>query len=358
MAGNSGSTAYCYENSGSGSTHSPPATPGSRNTSIGSDSSEDNFEEGRDSEGSGPNKSYGAQIKVCAHSRDVTLAEDLLRRMQERKQEISVDTYNSIIHTCTQAGEMARAEMYLEYMEECGLEPNMVSYNSVINACADQGDAARAERWLLRMVARGLKPNVVTYGTICKVFARQGAVQQIESIMKMLEDSGTPLNEYFYASLISACGACTPPDPTRAEKALADLVQGGLRPHSVKRALARVVGDRRTAQLLEHFSRTGAGAGAIPPGLQSDMGQAMLPPPFPMDAMSLRQIGGIAALAPADGSPMRTAPQGVPMPGAPAMLPTPSGGCSAAEPPPSSPYVRYVPGATLLHFSHLVTAES
>jgi pentatricopeptide repeat protein len=302
--------------------------------------------------------------------------------MQERKQDISVDTYNSIIHTCTQAGEMARAEKYLEYMEECGLEPNMVSYNSVINACADQGDAVRAERWLLRMVARGLKPNVVTYGTICKVFARQGAVQQIESIMKLLEDGGTPLNEYFYASLISACGACTPPDPVRAEKALTDLVQGGLRPHSVKRALARVVGDRRTAQLLEHFSRTGAGAGAIPPGspsaqlfscsvaelsgFQTDMGQAMLLPPFPMDALSLRQPGGIAAFAPVD-SPMRTAPQvplgmstpptTVPMPGAPAMLPTPSGGCSAAEPP-SSPYVRYVPGATLRHFSHLVTAAS
>merc|ERR1719401_1232153 len=113
-----------------------------------------------------------------------------------------------------------------------------------MNACAAHGYAAEAERWLLRMVGEGWQPNLVTYGTICKVFARQGAVQQIEGIMKMLDDSGTPLNEYFYASLISACGAVTPADPARAERALVDLVRRGLRPQSVKRALARVVGDR------------------------------------------------------------------------------------------------------------------
>jgi pentatricopeptide repeat protein len=330
--------------------------------------------------------------------------------MQERKQEISVDTYNSIIHTCTQAGDMTRAEQYLEHMEDCGLEPNLVSYNSVINACADQGDAARAEQWLHRMVARGMKPNLVTYGTICKVFARQGGVQQIVGIMKMLEDGGTPLNEYFYASLISACGACTPPDPSRAERSLAELVQRGLRPHSVKRALARVVGDRRTAQLLEqvtlkqarqpslpghsavepssascHLStqqrflgHAGAGnshQGQHRPDVRDDMSHVLVPgvpaftapSPFPMAAPCM-QMDSSFAFAPLANTPARAAAQAsleanastaVPDPSVPTTVPTPFSGCPAADllSKPSTSYVKYVPGATLLRACHLATAE-
>eukprot|EP00972_Heterocapsa_arctica_P095910 14152171-Heterocapsa_arctica.AAC.1 len=66
--------------------------------------------------------------------------------------------------------------------------------------------------------------------------------------MAQLEQDGLVLNEYFYASLISACGACSPPNCVRAEKALFEMVSHGLRPKSVKRALDRVVGSRRTQQ--------------------------------------------------------------------------------------------------------------
>lgn len=72
------------------------------------------------------------------------------------------------------------------------------------------------------------------------------------------------MNPYFYAALISACGAATPPDLKRAETAVHDLVKHGLRPQSVKRALARVLGMARVKNIFarlakqEHqsFSRT------------------------------------------------------------------------------------------------------
>jgi len=205
--------------------------------------------------------SPGSAIKICAHNGNVAMAEELFRAM-EANSELSVSAYNALIHTCTQAGDVERVEWHLHTMRERGFEPTLVTFNSVINACAMLGDAVRAEKWLLEMVRAGIQPNHVTYGTICKVFARQGGVKQIESIMQVLESNGTPLNEYFFASLISACGVANPPDPARAERALAEMVRHGLRPQSVKRALARVVGNRRTTQLFEGLGRASSAAAA------------------------------------------------------------------------------------------------
>lgn len=203
--------------------------------------------------------SPGSAIKMCAHNGNIAMAEELFSKM-EAKSDLNVEAYNALIHTCTQAGDVDRVEWHLQSMRERGFEPTLVTYNSVINACAMLGDAVRAEKWLLEMVRAGIQPNYVTYGTICKVFARQGGVKQIESIMQVLEGNGTPLNEYFFASLISACGVAEPPDPARAERALAQMVRHGLRPQSVKRALARVVGNRRTTQLFEGLGRASSAA--------------------------------------------------------------------------------------------------
>jgi len=193
---------------------------------------------------------FDSLIKGCAHTGDIDRAERLLAMMAEGNQAPSLSNFNAVVHVCTQAGDVERAKVYLRHMEDMGLNPDTVTYNLVINSCACQNDAEEAEKWLKHMIRRGLKPNEVTYGTICKVLARQGAFERIEEIMMQLEVTGTTLNEYFYASLISSCGACNPPNLLRAEKALWELIARGLRPKSVKRALARVLGERRTQQLF------------------------------------------------------------------------------------------------------------
>mmetsp|Transcript_37144 Transcript_37144/g.93158 ORF Transcript_37144/g.93158 Transcript_37144/m.93158 type:complete len:450 (-) Transcript_37144:277-1626(-) len=196
-----------------------------------------------------------AQLKACAHSGDVALAEKLMCQILEEEVEaVTVDMYNYVIHACATAHNAERAESHIGSMEKLGLDPNLVTYNSMINACAALGDAARAESWLLRMVTRGVQPSYVTYGTICKVFARKGMVSQVQAIMDMIERNEGSLNEYFYASLIAACGAATPPNETSAIRAFSDLVARGLRPQSVKRALERVIGQHKTGQLFSSLS--------------------------------------------------------------------------------------------------------
>merc|ERR1719464_1880801 len=101
---------------------------------------------------------------------------------------------------------MQRARQYWQRMEEVGLEPNLVSYNTVINACAILGEASKAVTWLACMTEKGITPDLVTYSTLCKAFAREGKADVVEDIMRWLDASGYELNEYFFASLISACG--------------------------------------------------------------------------------------------------------------------------------------------------------
>jgi len=213
---------------------------------------------------SSDSSSLGTQLKNSAHNGDVAATEQLLMRMEQDGSDLTVETYNYVIHACATAHNVERAEYHVNRMESKGFEPNLVTFNSMVNACATIGDAARAETWLRRMVERGVPPSQVTYGTLCKVFARQGQVSQVRAVMDMVERSGMALNEYFYASLIAACRVSTPPNVQEAVRAFEDLVAHGLRPQSVKRALERVVGQRRTAQLFATVGTTSASAPAAP----------------------------------------------------------------------------------------------
>jgi pentatricopeptide repeat protein len=198
---------------------------------------------------------YETTIKRCAHHGDVEGAEQLLRRMRADGHTLPLRVWNLMVNACTQAGDIARAELYVDVMEQSGLGTDLITYNSVINGFANLGDGLRVQHWFRKLLQRGLEPNDVTYGTICKVFARQGNVEKIERIMCALDAEGKPLNEYFYALFICACGTSMPPCLERIEGALQDLVRRGLRPQSVRSALVRAVGHERARQLLRRLRR-------------------------------------------------------------------------------------------------------
>lgn len=93
--------------------------------------------------------------------------------------------------------------------------------------------------------------------------------------MYRYEQTGGALNEYFYATLISACGAAQPIDKDGAVVVFWELVARGLKPHSVKRALERAVGIRRTAQLFAELpsvvseGEPAPSRGQTPPGVDA-----------------------------------------------------------------------------------------
>lgn len=228
--------------------------------------------------------SHRALIKACAHLGDYQKAEQLFQRILDQG-DSAASTFNTMIHTCTQTGNIEGAERYFMIMEEKGLEPCAVTFNTLINACAAQGDTEKAERWLMRMLDRQVTPNEITYGTLCKAFARQGNVEKVKHILGVLQSSGHSLNEYFYASLISACGVAQPPDKETAEEAFAEFVRRGYKPQRVRRVLARVVGDRRAAQLLNNTSGSSIADGCFP-AQASRPRAARAPPQFGPQSVS------------------------------------------------------------------------
>lgn len=207
--------------------------------------------------------SYNTIIKACARRGDAEQAEKVLKHMLEEGHVCSLSTYNAMIHACTQTGDIARAERYFRLMGENNVAPDSITFNTVINSCATAGDAVRAQHWLLEMIDAEVLPNEVTYGTICKAYARQGKPDAVKFMIDALEESSFPLNEYFYASWISAFGAARPPDMEGAEAAFALMVEKGLKIQNVKRALIRAVGETRAAHLTEVFKKKKV---AAPPG--------------------------------------------------------------------------------------------
>lgn len=217
---------------------------------------------------------YDNMIRLCGHKGDIERAEALLQLMQADGYEANVETYNMVVNACTQKGDVERAEWHVEQMQRRGMQPDMVTFNSLLNGLAAAGDLRGVEECFQKMASLGVRPNCVTFGTICKAFARVGDVEKVESVMRALDESGQPLNEYFFASLIAACGACRPPRALRAENAFRELVSRGLRPLSVKSALVRAVGKRRANFLLQ------SSCGERPHGrIAGDFPAPMAPPP-------------------------------------------------------------------------------
>jgi len=192
---------------------------------------------------------YNAIIKAHAIRGDLAAAQQEVTKMREQGVDMSNCTYNLLIHTCTKAGYLKLAGEYLLQMEELGIMPNAITYNSVINACATEGDMESAERWFTRMLRNGVQPNQITYGTICKAFARNGKAGKVEELMRHCEATGNKLNEYFYASLLCACGQSRPPNRPRAEQAVQEMMQRGIPLDSVSKHLYRLLGVRRVEQL-------------------------------------------------------------------------------------------------------------
>eukprot|EP00448_Togula_jolla_P023594 CAMPEP_0170580842 /NCGR_PEP_ID=MMETSP0224-20130122/6722_1 /TAXON_ID=285029 /ORGANISM="Togula jolla, Strain CCCM 725" /LENGTH=258 /DNA_ID=CAMNT_0010903939 /DNA_START=87 /DNA_END=863 /DNA_ORIENTATION=- len=160
--------------------------------------------------------------------------------------------YNEMIHNCIKLGNVQQGEALLNNMEACGVRPDLLSFNLVLNSYAIDGDVERAARLLSAMLQHKIEPNDVTYATVCKVMAVRGLVAEIEAFMQVLRQHNVSLNVYFFGALISACGRCEPPDVPTAERAFKELVELGLRPQSVKKSLARVVGMDRASAMISH----------------------------------------------------------------------------------------------------------
>jgi len=158
-----------------------------------------------------------------------------------------------------EAGDLTLADKYLNEMIKEGCEANRITFNLLLNLCANRGEVERAEACLHHMVSCGLEPDQVSWGALCKAYARRGDVSAIQEVMQSLPSKGIPLNEYFYASLISACGISSPPQPLAAEQAFQASLDAGFCGSRLVKVLGRVVGGSRRAGVCAEHPRSPQG---------------------------------------------------------------------------------------------------
>eukprot|EP00927_Polykrikos_kofoidii_P006150 TRINITY_DN12487_c0_g1_i1.p1 TRINITY_DN12487_c0_g1~~TRINITY_DN12487_c0_g1_i1.p1 ORF type:complete len:422 (-),score=35.67 TRINITY_DN12487_c0_g1_i1:179-1444(-) len=200
-------------------------------------------------------------IKAFSNVGDVKRAEVVMQFMRSEGIQVSITTCNSLLHVYIRVGDIDQAAEFVTLVEK-NIGTNAVTYNSMISAMAARGDVAAAQRWFAHMMSRNLTPSLVSYGAMCKAFGRRGQVDAVTKIMNSLESSGMNLNEYFFASLIFACGVCEPRDAKRAEKAVEDMAHRGMNVWKVKTLLVRVLGSYRTSVVLAQYA----------PGKKSNVG--------------------------------------------------------------------------------------
>lgn len=85
----------------------------------------------------------------------------------------------------------------------------------------------------------------------CKALVPTGNTTEIQWLMDLFEALGGELNEHWYAALVCACFASTPPNQDAAERAFHDMVIRGLKVEHLETYFTRVVGHERFAQLLQ-----------------------------------------------------------------------------------------------------------
>jgi pentatricopeptide repeat protein len=192
----------------------------------------------------------------------VSRAEKYFVAMLDANIRLTTVACNYVIQACARADRVEIAEQYISYMDCNGVALDTITLNSMMNACASRGDLNRAHFWFDRIVARGIKPNVITYGTICKILARHGEATKIEGMLASLEGSGVALNEYFYASLISACLFSVPMDLVRAEGAVREMTVRGFSIRRVRHPLRKALGKEHSEELL---ARAGKSSGQRQP---------------------------------------------------------------------------------------------
>ena len=111
--------------------------------------------------------------------------------------------FTSLIHACAKEGLKERARGLLERMEGLGVTANEVSYTSLINVYGKAGDVKGAFEMLAAMRAKGIQPNTLTFTSLIKACGTD--VAKVRGLLKEMEVSGVPLDNFVFSAILSAC---------------------------------------------------------------------------------------------------------------------------------------------------------
>mmetsp|Transcript_36452 Transcript_36452/g.79759 ORF Transcript_36452/g.79759 Transcript_36452/m.79759 type:complete len:1007 (-) Transcript_36452:107-3127(-) len=146
---------------------------------------------------------YNALLDVCGECQDSKAAEDVLAQAVAAGI-ADVVTYNTLIKVHLQSGKFQRARAGLDSMRAAGVMPTVVTFNELLDATVRR-DADAVWQLLKEMEAFGLQPNSFTCSILMKGMTANSNRTYVERVFKVLEATGSEMDEVSLCSMIEAC---------------------------------------------------------------------------------------------------------------------------------------------------------
>ncbi|KAL5993485.1 hypothetical protein ACLOJK_014410 [Asimina triloba] len=146
--------------------------------------------------------SYRILVKSVCDSSGPESAVSVLREMEEKKVEISKETYTTVLSAFYKAGEVEEAEKIWGRMQG-GVILDVAAYNAKMWWVAHHGKPEEVKRLMDEMAAAGLKPNIVSYNYLLICYGKNGMIKDAKEIFfKGLKGNGCVPNVTTFKTMV------------------------------------------------------------------------------------------------------------------------------------------------------------
>ncbi|XWS62682.1 hypothetical protein CRYUN_Cryun06bG0032000 [Craigia yunnanensis] len=152
-------------------------------------------------------KLYTTLISTCAKSGKVDTMFEVFHEMVNSGVEPNVNTYGALIDGCARAGQVAKAFGAYGIMRSKNVKPDRVVFNALITACGQSGAVDRAFDVLAEMMAetQPIVPDHITVGALLKACSNAGQVDRAREVYKMIHEFNIRGTPEVYTIAVNCC---------------------------------------------------------------------------------------------------------------------------------------------------------
>lgn len=150
---------------------------------------------------------YNSLLDACVVCRDMTQAENLMKRMTAAEL-VDAVSYNTLIKAHLWHENLQGARSVMDTMRKAGCMPNLVTYNELINALVrSEREMHRSQVWevLEEMKVNGVCPNKITCSILFRSLKSRSPQADVVRTMELADRMQEPMDEVLLSSIIEAC---------------------------------------------------------------------------------------------------------------------------------------------------------
>jgi pentatricopeptide repeat protein len=197
---------------------------------------------------------YRAMIDACSKALDIRRAKIWHSCMSRLGMPPDAHCLEALLKMCAKVGDADSACTWLAELTSCSLHANVDHCNAALEACAKASDVQLARKTFDNMCKYAIHPTTLSYALLGRTYAHHGDWQEVEELMKQLENKGYGMDEQVLYALMLAYANSRPRQADRADTALQMALKKGVKVNKfVHTAATRAIGRQRCQQVMEEY---------------------------------------------------------------------------------------------------------